>query len=738
MTQPPNTALANAQEPAAAGGVGKVAVPVKEALDRVGKLYSAGKVVEAEQVCRQIIERLPNLPDAYNILAVIRNARGDSKQAVSLLGRAIKLRPNVASFHSNLGEIERQRGRLVEAEIALKRAITLDPKSAQALSNLGIIYYERKLYAAAAEVYEKAIALDPRFAEAHNNLGNAYLALERGVEAIDCYQTAVAHRENYAEAYNNMGSALRDSGDFESAEHAYRKAISIRPSYLEPYNSLALMLTNLDRTDEALRYLGDALRIEEQHVDTLVNVAKVQLRRGSHAVAEQAARFALQRDPKKAEAYGVLAQIRHEVDDYAQALAALDEAVKLDPDYAELHSFRGVILKSLGRLEEAKAAILKALDLNPDLYTAYSNLNDLETFQVGHELVGRMKEILAKADDPDADKYIPIYFALGKAQDDAGEYPAALASFARGAKLKRALLNYDEADAFSFFDQIKASFPAELFQQRPFAGLNSDKPIFIVGMPRSGSTLVEQVLSSHPDVFGAGEVKMFHRSLAVLRDRFPSIPKFPALVKVLNNSHFAQIGQTYLDGMTHYSPQSKRITDKLLSNYYFVGLINLVFPNAKIIHTIRNPVDTCLSAYTKLFKDDMPHSYELGELGRYYLKYVELMEHWTSVLPAGVMLPVVYEDVIGDLEGNARKLVAHVGLEWDEACLDFHKSSRPVKTASVVQVRKPVYSTSVERWRKYGDGLAPLVEALNFVAPADAETTAVKSPRRPRKPAKAK
>jgi tetratricopeptide (TPR) repeat protein len=733
MNQPRTTAAAGAPTQAEPGGVGKVALPVSAALDRVGKLYAAGRLAEAEQVCRQIIERLPKLADPYNMLAVIRNARGDPKQAVNLLTRAIKMRPDVASFHSNLGEIERQRGHLVEAEIALKKAISLDPKSPQALSNLGIIHYERKEFAEAAIVYERAIALNPRFAEAYNNLGNAYLALERRAEAIECYQTAVAHRENYAEAYNNMGSALRDLGDFESAEHAYRKAIGIRPNYMEPHNSLALMLAQQDRTDEALRYLADALRVDEFHVDTLVNVAKVQLRRGAHAIAEQAARFAIQRDPNKAEAHAVLAQIRHEFDDHRQALAAIDRAIEIDPQYAELHSFRGVILKSLGNMEQAKESILKALSINADVYSAYSNLNDLDIFKTDHALVAQMKDILSRAEDPNAEKYIPIYFALGKAHDDAGDHPVALDYFATGAKLKRALLKYDEADTFNFFDQIKAAFPAEMFAERRFPGVSSDKPIFVVGMPRSGSTLVEQILSSHPDVFGAGEVKTFHRSLALLRDRYPSIPKFPAMMKALNNNHLASIGQSYMLEMTKMSPDAIRFTDKLLSNYFFVGLINIVFPNAKIIHTIRNPVDTCLSAYTKLFKDDMPHSYDWGELGRYYLRYQDLMAHWTSVLPAGVILPMTYEDVIGDLETNARALVAHVGLEWNDACLEFHKSSRPVKTASVVQVRKPVYATSVERWRKYGDGLTPLIEALNYEPKAESVAGAKKA--RPRRPA---
>ena len=201
---------------------------------------------------------------------------------------------------------------------------------------------------------------------------------------------------------------------------------------------------------------------------------------------------------------------------------------------------------------------------------------------------------------------------------------------------------------------------------------------------------------------------------------------------MMEPAHFDQVAKAYLADIERDAGGAARITDKLLTNFFFVGLIHLLFPNAKIIHTRRNPVDTCLSAYTKLFKDDMPHSYDFGELGRYYRRYEQLMAHWEKVLPAGVMQTVDYESVIVDLEGNARSLIQHIGLKWDSACLDFHKSTRSVKTASVVQVRKPLYNTSVERWRRYGEGLAPLLESLAYEAPP------LKPARKTRKKADAK
>jgi tetratricopeptide (TPR) repeat protein len=689
---------------------GKVAVPIATALETAGKLYLAGRLAEAERVCRQIIERRPGAPDAHNLLGVIRSAHGDFTGAAAMIGRAIELNAGVSSYYANLGEVQRLAGDLDQAEAALVKAIELDSGSAQAHSNLGIVYFEREDYGQAAACYEKAIALQADFPEAHNNLGNAYRALERPKEAIACYQRAVTLRE----AYNNMAAALRDAEDFESAEHAYRKAIGFKPDYIDAHNNLSLLLLHKDRTEEALRVLSDALKLDEKHVTTLLNVARVQLKRGAHAVAEQAVQVALGLEPDKAESHCVLGQIYHELDRHEQALACVAEAIRLEPEGADLHSFRAVILKSVGRLDEARSELKTAIELNPKLYGAYSNLNDLETFTADDALVAQMKAILAEAENPRSERYMPLHFALGKALEDSGDYPLALEHYAIGAGMRRAQLKYDEAETFDFFRQIKAAFTPETFQTPPWGGNPAREPVFIVGMPRSGSTLVEQIISSHPRTFGAGEIKVLHRSLGALRDRFPSIPKYPAMVAALEPAHFAQIADAYLAEVRRDAGGAERITDKLLTNFFFVGLIHILFPNARIIHTRRNPVDTCLSAYTKLFKDDMPHSYDFGELGRYYRAYEDLMRHWEEVLPPGVMITVDYEDVVADIETNARRLIDHVGLEWDEACLAFHKSTRAVKTASVVQVRKPLYATSVERWKRYGDALAPLLQALDY------------------------
>jgi tetratricopeptide (TPR) repeat protein len=552
-------------------------------------------------------------------------------------------------------------------------------------------------------------------AEGHNNLGNA-LRMTGDIDgAIHAYQEALTHRERYPEAYNNLGTLLQQRGQMEEAEHALRKAIGQNPRYIEAQNNLAQLYVAQKKDVEALRVLGDALKIAPTNVQTLLITARIQLRRNNLTAAEQASRGALQQEPENAEGLVILGQVLHDTDRYEEALDTLGRAVKASPRNPEALNLYGVALKSVGQLDEAREHILDALRGNHLMYGAYANVSDLVDFSKGEgeELFKRMDEIFAKARNTDSEPFLALHYAYAKALDDRGEHQRALEHYVKGGQMKRAQLEYDEQETHGFFDAIRAAFPKEVFENRTYEGQPDDRPVFIVGMPRSGSTLAEQILSSHPDVYGAGEVKHFSYALGKLRDRFPSLPKFPDMMGKITPAQMDIAAKNYVQALTATSVSAKRVTDKLLTNYFFVGLINLLFPNAKIIHTSRDPVDTCLSGFTKLFKDDMPHSYDLGELGRYYGKYREVMQHWEQVLPEGAMITVQYEDVVSDTETQAKRLIKFLGLPWNDKCLEFHKSDRPVKTASVAQVRKPIYNTAVKRWMKYGDGLQPLVDAID-------------------------
>ena len=695
----------------------QVPMTAAKAIETAGRLFSQGRYGHAASLAQQILKNHPHQPDALNILGVSLNAQGKPKEGLAMIREAIKRAPNQAIFYANLGEIERQQRHINEARQALEKAVQLDPKQASAHNNLGILHFEKREFKKAVECYKKAVEANPRFAEAYNNLANASRYIGEHDKALGYYHKALQFREIYPEAYNNLGTLLRDQGKVPEAEHAYRKAMMQNPKYMEAYNNLAQLLYMNNRDQDALRVLSDALRVDENHPVTLTLTARVQTRRGNYPAAEEAARRALKAEPKHAEAMVALGQLFHETDRYDEAVKMLEQAIEIAPNSPEARNFYGVALKSVGRLEDGKEQILKALELNSNNYGAYANLNDLVDFKDAPELVEKMEAIFAANKNHEDPRLMALHFGFGKALEDIGQHPRALDHYLKGAKMKRALLTYNEQDTFKFFDSIMETFNAEVFKNRPFRGLPNDKLIFIIGMPRSGSTLCEQILSSHPAVYGAGEVKYLARAMGQIRDRFPSMARYPQMFNEMEPFHFETIGRSYMQQILKGAGDARKITDKLLTNYFFVGLLNIMFPNAKFVHTMRNPVDTCLSAFTKLFKDDMPHSYDFGELGRYYRKYQEIMAHWHKVVPEGTIMDVQYEDAVADTEGYARRLIDFVGLEWDPACVEFYKSKRPVKTASVAQVRKPVYTASVERWRRYGEGLQPLVDSLGYVPP---------------------
>jgi len=692
---------------------GSMRMSETDALAIAGKLYGRRRYGQALNVCRQLLQHKPALSDAHSIQGVSFAALGRHDDGIAALKRAIKLNGKIAAYHSNLGEIYRQAGNLADATASLKRAIELDPKNAQALNNLGIVRFEGREYDEAVKCYRQALEINPKFPEALNNLGNALRRTGDLDGAGKAYQAALGVREIYPEAYNNLGTLLREQHKPDQAEHALNKAIQQNPRYVEAYNNLAAHFHAENRDVEALRQLSEALKVEPQNDRSLLLTARIQSRRGNTTAAEQACKFILERDPDNAEALTVLGTVKHEQDDFDEAIRLLERAVELRPESPEARNYYGIALKSVGRLDDAREQLLKGLEINGSMYGAFANLNDLVDFSKDKELFDRIEVIMETVPDQRSPSLLPLHYAYAKALEDNGQHAKALEHYITGGQMKRAQLNYVEEETFKFFDGIKSAFPASLFKKRPFEGIADERPLFIIGMPRSGSTLVEQIISSHKDIFGAGEVKYFSQAMHRLRDRFPALSRFPAMAGELSTNQFEVLGQDYLSALTTPAGNARRVTDKLLTNYFFVGLLHLLFPKAKFINTRRNPVDTCLSGFTKLFKDDMPHSYDLGELGRYYRQYDALMKHWEKVLPKGVMKVVNYEDVVADTDKYAREIIDFIGVEWDDACLEFHKSKRPVKTASVAQVRKPIYKTSVERWKKYGDGLQPLIDAIN-------------------------
>ena len=690
----------------------KIAMTPADALGSVVSLMNEGKLGQAEHICRQIIQARPKWADAHNVFGAIKFRQGQVKEGIKSVRQAIKLTGSVASYHANLGEMLRQDGETDKAITALRRSTRLDPNSPQGFNNLGIAYFDKAKFENAVEMYRKAIALDPSYPEPHNNLGNALTALGKMQEAGECFAKAIELRPDYAEAHTNAATLLGGSGRFEEAEAALRRAVELRPSNVDACRHLANVLLHQNKTAEAIRFLNQAGKQDRGNLATLIALVRAHLKHGTSDFAERIAKEAMSLDPDHPEVLCLYAQACHELDRFNEAIEYYEKALEKRPEYSDCRHYLAVSLKSVGDFERAEAELRYLIDKQPGMITAYASMADLIKFTEDHPYFLALQKLVEDMGDSKDDRVMFLHYAIAKAYDDIGDYDSAFRHYNAGAELKRVKLDYKEEKSIGYFDGVVKTYDAAFFSDTEVEGHPSTLPIFIVGMARSGSTLVEQVLASHPEVYGAGEIKLISRSFSDLRRAFPDLPGFPEIGAHMKASHYEHIARHYLDGIASLSEDASFITDKLLSNFFLLGIIYKAFPNARVIHTVRNPVDTCLSSYTKLYKDEMPFSYDLSELGRYYKRYQALMDHWKRVLPPGYMLEIKYEDMVATLEEKAKEIVAFCGLDWDEQCLRFHDSDRPVKTASVTQVRKPIYSTSVERWRRYEKQLQPLLQEL--------------------------
>jgi tetratricopeptide (TPR) repeat protein len=671
-----------------------------------------GFLADADELVRRAIAEEPGNAEAHHMLGIIAHQSGKLPEAIEHLRRATALAPGQAHYFANLGEMCRLAGRTEEAIVAGNRALALNPDYAEALSNVGIALFEQDRFEAALVNYERAVALKPDFVQAHSNRGNALQRLKRFAEAETCYRRAIELEPQFPDAWNNLGTCLRELKRSEEAETAYRKALELRPNDPETLDNLALALKDLDRLDAAADTLRAALAIEHRSDKIHLHYGTVLIDQSKVEEAAAATERALALNPRSHDAINLMGRIAFERGRLDDALAHYRRALALKPDLADAHNNMGNVLKELGQLDEAQQAYLRALELDPDVSGVYVNLADSKKFAPGDPHLAAMEALAAKTEGLTKTDRMQLDFALGKAYADLKEHARSFAHLRKGAAAKRAMIAYDEATALALFDRIEQAFTPEVIAAGSGGGDPSRMPIFVLGMPRSGTTLVEQILASHPAVNGAGELKTLNDVVLTVRgpDGIP-LP-YPEFVPSLDGGALQAIGARYVAQVRELAPQGERVTDKMPSNYFFAGLIHLALPNAKIIHTMRDPVDTCISCFSKLFTAEQNHTYDLGELGRYYRRYERLMAHWRRVLPEGRILDVRYEDVVADLEGQARRIVAHCGLPWDERCLKFHTTDRPVRTASATQVRQPIYTSAVGRWRVYEEFLGPLLKEL--------------------------
>jgi tetratricopeptide (TPR) repeat protein len=641
-------------------------------------LREQGKIDEAIAECRKAIQLKPDLADAHCVLGAALHNQGKLDQSIATSRLAIRHNPQCADAYSNLGGALRDQGKLDEALRAFRQAGQIKPDVPLFHFNLAAILHQCGQLDEAISAYQQAIKRKPDWAEAFSNLGAALRERGRLEEAITACREAIRIKPDLAAAHSNLGAALRDQGHLQDAIASCREAIRLNPNIAEAHSTLGVALRELDKLDEAIAAQREAVRI----------------------------------NPRFAVAHCNLGGTLSEQSKLEEAVTAYRQAISLQPDYDIAYANLGQALTHLGKISEARTAFEHAIRLAPHKIMYRRHLGDLIRFTSADPHLKYLEKLTQNGAALAVENQIECHFALGKAYEDIGRYDLAFRHLLDGNALKRRQVSYAEAATLGFFDRVRAAFTSRLVEKFNRVGNPSTAPIFVIGMPRSGTTLIEQILASHPLVFGAGELKDFERAVKGILAAAGSAMEYPEAVAGMKGRDFGALGATYVAQIGLLAPSAARIVNKMPHNYLFAGLIHLALPNASIIHAVRDPIDTCVACFSKLFADKMSYAYDLAELGRYYRGYQAVMSHWQRVLPPGRILEVKYEDVVADLEGQARRLVVHCGLEWAPRCVDFHQTSRPVRTASAVQVRQPIYNDSVARWRRYESSLRPLLAEL--------------------------
>jgi len=548
----------------------------------------------------------------------------------------------------------------------------LKPKDAEARYTLGLVLEELGRNELAIEQFERSIAIVATNPAVHRKLGDAYCKLYQLDEAIKPYQAALALEADDVGTIISLGNVLHGLHRYTQSIPLYQQAISMQPDNVHVHRHLGASLQRMGQTKEALACFEQALSLRPDYVDARIK----------------------------------LAQVLRELGRAKEALVQVEKAIKLKPDASEAHVILALVLRELGQKERAIERFERLLSNQPRCGHLYYQIAMLEPKQ---ELIPALEKLLSDPDLPIGDTFF-CHFALGNIFRGNASYDQAFSHLLEGNTLYRKTFVYDAREHAALVDGLIKAYSARFFQGKRQFGSTSQLPVFILGMPRSGSTLVEQIVSSHPQVYGAGELQAISSIILTIAQQLEYANPYPECMSLFDKKMAEEYSERYLQVLALHSTDAKHITDKFPGNYFKIGLIKSLFPDARIIHCQRNPLDSCLSIFFHCITD-WKWSFDLTELGQYYLDYQRLMTHWQDIFP-GEIFTVQYEELVMGQEAVSRQLIDYLGLDWDEKCLDFHNNERDVRTISNMQVRQPMYKNSMNRWKHYEKQLQPLIEVL--------------------------
>jgi len=638
-----------------------------------------------------------------------RRQQKQAKKTATAPKRTAPIADVQAAIDAAVGE--HSAGRLEDAEKRYRAILQNTPANPVVLNLLGIVCTQKGHAQAALAHLTEAVRVKPDFAEAHGSLANALKALGRLDDAIASYQTALTLKPDYVNVLFNLGTTLMECERLDEARAALEQAITLKPDFIQAHNNRANALHRLGRLEEAVAAYKQALKLDPKFAEAHNNLGSVYHDAGLLDDAITCFDTALRLHPGYAVAHKNIANALRLCGRFDAALHHGAQAVRLDPDFAEAYNALGAAHQDLGQLTDAQAQFRKAIQAAPNFGVAHRHLAGVKKHTTHDSDVEAMERAFNDPDIAD-DQKAHLGFGLGKAFEDLREDAKAFDYFAQGNALKRASVDYAPSHSEQFFTGIKNVFTADFIAEHVDAAIAEARPlIFIIGMPRSGTSLVEQILASHADVFGAGELKTLGQIVATVAAQRGGTD-MPSGIQDVSSAALHQMGAAYLAALDQFDTDAPWLTDKMPENFFNLGIIKSVFPNAKIVHCRRNPADTGLSIFKTYFAEEgHPYAYDLAEIGHYYNLYADLMDHWESIMP-GFAHTVRYEDMIAAPEDTIRALLTHCGLGWDAACLNFSATKRPVQTASAAQVRQPIYKTSVQAWKKFERQLQPMVEVF--------------------------
>jgi len=632
----------------------------------------AGRAASAERLLRALLAQFPGEVNCEWLLAVALLDQGRAAESVALLEPLLTRVPDFTQARVDLARAYRRAGRPQEARTAVRRVLEQQPHHSRAWLAYGDVLVDLAQYEDARIAFERAHHTDP----------------ER----------------------SRLEAATAALADRKQAEALFRAILQGDPSHPAALTGLAALSLAADVPQDAERLLRHALRQSEHLPLIWRGLGQTYMALGRMQEADAAARKVLQIEPENPQSWLTIAGVATRMLRQEAALEAYERAARLQPNEVRVHLSIGHVHKTLGRRAASEAAYKQALRVDPGFAEAYWSLADLKNYTFTDAELGEMRRLLESDPRANANRAL-LHFALGRALEQRAEYAEAFAHYAAGNELRRREAPFDIEGFERRSARIRAFFDAAFFASQQGSGEPSAAPIFIVGLPRSGSTLIEQILASHSRVEGTMELPNIITLVHQFDDMVPGRNGYPETVGRIPPGQFAALGARYLEDTAALRTGRDRFTDKMPNNFSHVGLIRAILPNATVIDARRHPLDACFSTFKQHFAQGQAFSYDLRDLGRYYRAYLALMDHWDAVLP-GKVLHVQYEDIVRDPETQIRRLLAHCGLEFEPACLAFHETRRSVRTASAEQVRQPLYSSGVGYWQHFERELEPLRQAL--------------------------